>query len=143
MCESCGSEFKSLNKRKLCISCARAPHKIEPQPELAYSSNVSSFKYSIFQDNIDRLLLAASNNDLRNCHHACHVIIENVEPAMIPIIACKLENSNDQARLWLIDILAKLNDKSAIKHLESCLSKSNNELVYSKALEAINTLQSA
>jgi HEAT repeat protein len=142
-CEHCGDEFKALSKKNYCLNCLKEMNNTVAVCEAHSSQPVSDFKYSIFEDNIERIMLGATKNDKRNCNHATHEIIRNIDSSMMPKIVELLEHSNAQAKVWFIDILSRLNDRRAIHYLEKCLSTHEDETVQLKAMEAINTLENA
>lgn len=138
-CQQCGSEFKALKKVSLCQECEKVSETFIQMKE-NISCQFSSFKYSIFEDNVNRIIQGASNGDKRNCMHAANEISNNIDPSMLPEVVKVLENTNEKAQYWLIDVVAKLNDKSAIKYLEK-MKKSPDKHIQAKVVEAINLLQ--
>ena len=138
-CTKCGNDFKSLSRASLCVNCSKetVTSVKDSSPE---RSSISEFKYSIFEDNIQRIVDASSRGDKRNCIHAVQVISETIDSSLLPEIQQLMNTSNKKAQIWFIEIMARLKDKKAIEHLERCLNNADDE-VQSKALEAINLLR--
>lgn len=140
-CEQCGLEFKSMKKLRYCHECEKSYQQAN-SVYVSTSSGFSSFKYSIFEDNVQRIIQAASHGDKRNCMHAANVISNTIDSSMLPEVVKVLENSNEKTKFWLVDVVARMNDKSAIKYLEKLKSSPDTKL-QAKATEAINILQGA
>lgn len=139
-CKCCGDTFKSIRKTALCMNCLKAPEPVLTEP-VFQSVNISPFKYSIFEDNINRIVEAANRGDSRNCYHAVSVISDTVDSSVLPDIKNFLETSNETAKIWLIELMARLKDKRAIYHLTHSLN-TNDQKVKAKAQEAITLLES-
>ena len=138
-CKCCGITFKSIRKTSLCLNCLKSPEPLLKEPQYQ-PVTISPFKYSIFEDNINRIVEAANNGDSRNCYHAVRVISDTVDSSVLPDVKHFLETSNETAKIWLIELMARLKDKRAIYHLTHSLN-TNDLMVKEKAREAIILLQ--
>lgn len=132
-CQVCGKELNSSNFGIYCSASCRD----------CKTTNFSAFKYSIFEDNIERIIQGSKSGDNRNCLHAESKILEEFDSSLMPKLGELIETSNSKAKVWFIDILSKLNDKSAIYLLEKCLNEKEAEEVRAKAINAISHLQGA
>lgn len=139
ICSCCGNAFKAFSKEYLCINCVQSPEVVNEEA-VNFDANLSTFKYSIFEDNIQRILEGADNGDKRNCIHAVNVISRDFDPSILPKIDEMLQVSNEKAKVWLIEIIARMKDRRAINHLRKYVNNPNHE-VKAKALEAIDLLQ--
>lgn len=140
-CNECGSEFKSIHRATICVNCLKQRKEENFGTYDIPTKQISPFKYSIFKDNLERIVQGAGCGDYRNCNHATRIITDLYEPSILPEIAQIMDKSDDNTKFWLVEIMAKIRDKRAIFLIKQSLQSARCEKLKHKALTTLEELQ--
>lgn len=134
ICEECGREFKSFEIKHCCDICLEAK-KLKLNQKLDLKSSLSEFEYSIFEENLKRILHATNEGDSINRTHAIHKLSETLQKSKLSDYIDVCQESPDKSILWLNNIVNKLNDKEIIKELEKIISKTSTTSTHKMLLK--------